>query len=264
MKTTTSLAAIMAVLPALGTAKTFKCGPDVTSKALQSYVKLEDLLAGAQKLQDIAEANGGNRAFGSTGHNATVDYIYDTLVATGYYNVEKQPFHEIYATADGTLTVDGAEVESGPMTYTPSGQATAELVLVSNLGCAADDFPADVSGKFALISRGECTFAAKSTNAKAAGAVGAIIYNNVPGTVAGTLGDPFGDFAPTVGISQEAGEKFASQLADGPVTATLDLDAVVEDRVTFNVIAETKGGDHDNVLVLGGHSDSVPEGPGIK
>ena len=32
---------------------------------------------------------------------------------------------------------------------------------------------------------------------------------------------------------------------------------------SYNVIAETIGGDHDNVLALGAHSDSVFDGPGI-
>lgn len=32
---------------------------------------------------------------------------------------------------------------------------------------------------------------------------------------------------------------------------------------SYNVIAETKGGDHNNVLMLGAHTDSVEAGPGI-
>jgi Zn-dependent M28 family amino/carboxypeptidase len=43
----------------------------------------------------------------------------------------------------------------------------------------------------------------------------------------------------------------------------LDVDAISENRTTWNVIAETKGGDHNNVLMLGGHTDSVFAGPGI-
>ena len=50
------------------------------------------------------------------------------------------------------------------------------------------DYPAEVQGKIALISRGECQFGLKSALAGAAGAVGAVIYNNVPGQLAGTLG----------------------------------------------------------------------------
>lgn len=45
--------------------------------------------------------------------------------------------------------------------------------------------------------------------------------------------------------------------------ATLVVDAVTENRTTYNVIAQTKCGDKNNVLMLGGHTDSVFEGPGI-
>jgi serine protease len=50
------------------------------------------------------------------------------------------------------------------------------------------DFPSSVSGKIALIQRGTLTFAQKAKNAKAAGAIAVIVYNNVPGAFAGTLG----------------------------------------------------------------------------
>jgi Zn-dependent M28 family amino/carboxypeptidase len=236
----------------------------VNSKKLQSLIKIEDLLAGSQVLQDIADANGGNRAFGGGGHNATVDYIYNTLTALNYYNVVKQPFPEIYSEGKGSLSVDGADVSADTLTYTPGGEATKPLVAVANLGCDAADYPAEVSGNIAFISRGTCPFSQKSINAKAAGAVAAIIYNNVPGELAGTLGEPFKDYAPVLGISQEDSKPLLEKLAQGEVIATVKIDALVEERVSYNVIAETKDGDHDNVLVLGGHSDSVPAGPGIK
>jgi Zn-dependent M28 family amino/carboxypeptidase len=238
--------------------------PLVSSEKLQSLIKTKDLLAGSQKLQDIADAHGGNRAFGGGGHNATVDYLYNTLKSLKYYDVVKQPFTEIYSEGTGSLTVDGQTIAAQTLTYTPAGEATRPLVAVANLGCDAADFPATVSGNIALISRGTCTFAQKAINAKAAGAVGAVIYNNAAGELAGTLGEPFKEYAPVVGISQADGQALLTKLAAGEVTAALKVDALVEERVSYNVIAETKEGDHNNVLVVGGHSDSVPAGPGIK
>ncbi|AEO62109.1 peptidase [Thermothelomyces thermophilus ATCC 42464] len=238
--------------------------PLVSSEKLQSLIKKEDLLAGSQELQDIATAHGGHRAFGSSGHNATVDFLYYTLKALDYYNVTKQPFKEIFSSGTGSLTVDGEDIEAETLTYTPSGSATDKpVVVVANVGCDAADYPAEVAGNIALIKRGTCTFSQKSVNAKAAGAVAAIIYNNAEGKLSGTLGQPFLDYAPVLGITLEAGEALLAKLAGGPVTATLQIDALVEERVTYNVIAETKEGDHSNVLVLGGHTDSVPAGPGI-
>ncbi len=51
-------------------------------------------------------------------------------------------------------------------------------VMVPNLGEAEDYEDIDVSGKIAVISRGEITFEEKVAYAAAAGAVGAVIYNN--------------------------------------------------------------------------------------
>jgi Zn-dependent M28 family amino/carboxypeptidase len=110
--------------------------------------------------------------------------------------------------------------------------------------------------------RGTCPFGQKATLAKAAGAVGAVIYNNVDGDLAGTLGG-VGEYAPTVGVTNAVGQSLLSQITGGGVEVHLDVDATEENRTTYNVIAETKGGDHGNVLVLGGHTDSVFAGPGI-
>ncbi|KAL2265835.1 hypothetical protein VTJ83DRAFT_6935 [Remersonia thermophila] len=265
MRTT---ATFLALLPGLALAGG-KCKPDhgkkplVTSEKLQALIKTQDLLDGANKLQEFADANGGHRAFGSGGHNATVDWLYKTLKATGYYDVTKQPFERIYSQAKGSLSVGGEQLTMQTMTYTPGGEASRPLVAVANLGCDAEDYPAEVSGNIALISRGTCSFSQKAINAKAAGAVGALVYNNEDGVVQGTLGEPLLDYAPIAGITQADGLALLEKLAEGEVVADLKIDALVESRVTYNVIAETKLGDKNNVLVVGGHSDSVPAGPGI-
>ncbi|KAK7223065.1 hypothetical protein V2G26_011068 [Clonostachys chloroleuca] len=187
-----SIGSIITAALALAIASSAKeCKPYVTSEKLQELITLEDLLSAAQKLQDIADAHGGNRAFGGGGHNATVDWLYDTLTALDYFDVVKQPFTELFHTASGTLSIGGAKVGSvSTMTYTPGGTVSAPLVLVSNLGCSVDDFSSGVQGKIAFISRGTCSFSQKSLNAKSAGAAAAVVYNNEPGPIAGTLGTP--------------------------------------------------------------------------
>lgn len=258
MKYTTAAAAV--ALPAL-THATKKL---VSSEALQKHINIESLIAGSQKLQDFADANGGTRVFGSAGSNATVDWLVESLEALDYYDVVKQPFTELFSAGTAAITIDGEPLSANILTYTPGGSGTASLVLAGALGCTPEDYPAETAGNVALISRGECPFSAKSVAARAAGAIGAIIYNNVPGPISGTLGEPFLDYAPTVSISQEDSVAILAALEAGDVAVDFDVDATVEERVTFNVLAETKGGDHDNVLILGGHTDSVSAGPGIK
>jgi Zn-dependent M28 family amino/carboxypeptidase len=179
----------------------------------------------------------------------------------GYWTVTKQPFVELFTAATVKLTVGGEDLKADYLTYGPSADnVKGNLVSVASVGCNAADYPADVSGNVALISRGECTFAIKAAAAKTAGATAAIIYNNLPlQALAGTLGGD-GDYAPVVGVTQEIGNDLLAKVG---TEATIFIDTIRENRTNYNVIAETKGGDHDNVLMIGGHTDSVFAGPGI-
>ena len=110
----------------------------VTPKDLIKDIKLEDLLEGSQQLQTFADEAGGNRAFGSTGHNATTEWLYQTLLATGYYDVYKQPFVELFTAATTKFTAAGEEIPVSYMTYGPSGDVTANIVKVNNLPSLAN------------------------------------------------------------------------------------------------------------------------------
>ncbi|KAJ5143543.1 Peptidase M28 [Penicillium bovifimosum] len=241
--------------------------PLVSPDKLTSLIRLEDLLHGSQQLEDIAYSYPErNRVFGSKAHNDTVDFIYRELKKTGYYNVYKQPQVHTWSKADATLSADGETIDVASMTYSPSVDVTAELGVVANLGCDASDYPADLAGKVALIKRGECDFAQKSVFAAAANAAAAIVYNNEGGALSGTLGgvtSPLGPYAAIAGISSSDGEALLTAAQKAAVTVDLNIDSRIENRTTFNVIAETKGGDHNNVVSLGGHTDSVDAGPGI-
>lgn len=53
----------------------------------------------------------------------------------------------------------------------------------AGFGTAADFAGKDLTGKFALVSRGSIAFVEKGLNAQAAGAAGIIVYNNAAGTI---------------------------------------------------------------------------------
>lgn len=107
-----------------------------------------------------------------------------------------------------TIHADGVEkAYASIMTFSPElGELEGQpLNLVfAGLGTSADFEGKDLTGKAALISRGSISFAEKSLNAQAAGAVAVIIYNNEPGNFGGTLGTE-GNYVPTMSISQEDG-----------------------------------------------------------
>ena len=133
----------------------------VSSEALVDLIDVADLKASAEKLQQIADENGGTRVFGSPGHDATVEWIMSELSESGYYDVSKQAFVELFSGGSGSVSVAGTDYESAIFTYSPSGDATGTLVPVANLGCEEADYPPEVEGQIALIIRGECPFSAK-------------------------------------------------------------------------------------------------------
>ena len=98
-----------------------------------------------------------------------------------------------------TMTVDGAGFASSAMEN--SGSASGDTYDFG-LGDAVD---AGASGKICVISRGDITFYEKVQNCELSGGTGAIIYNNEPGMLYGTLGDTNDTTIPAVGATQEDG-----------------------------------------------------------
>jgi aminopeptidase Y len=135
-------------------------------------------------------------------------------------------------------------------------------------GCNAADFAGFPAGNIALISRGApagfpvaCTFGLKATNAYNAGAVGVVIYNNAPGTINGTLGNAFTLDIPVTSVTQAVGQQLA---ATPGLVLRLKTDTFRGIATTYNVLAESKKGDPNNVVMVGAHLDSVNAGPGIQ
>ncbi|KAG0634066.1 hypothetical protein HOY80DRAFT_1140957 [Tuber brumale] len=242
----------------------------VESDKLRRVLNKKALYEHAKKYQSFADSTPNrNRVAGSSGHNLTVDYLYDTLVATGYYNVEKQPFTYVFSEGNTSFSALSTTYASEYMTYSPStggSTLTAQLVKVANLGCDQSDYP-ELKGKIALISRGDCDFGLKVARAGTAGAVGAVIYNNLPGLIGGStlaeLTRPEGPYVPVAAISGTAGTALVAAIGAGTVQGSLLVNATNEVRYTSNVLATTKGGDQNNIVMSGGHTDSVAAGPGI-
>ena len=78
-----------------------------------------------------------------------------------------------------------------------------KYVMVPDLGVAEAYENLDVSGKVAVVSRGEITFEEKVAYASAAGASGVVVYNNQPGELVTMAVDT--NTIPAVFVSQECG-----------------------------------------------------------
>lgn len=251
--------------------------PLVDTETLQSLITEDALRGHAEKLYEIAGRSNKSfghptRVIGSKGHWNTLAYIKSELKKLGgYYDISVQPFKafmgEVYSfngTIDGSRPESLTEMDMSPST--PKKEAVyGELVAVANSGCNDDDY-VDVKDKIVLIKRGECAFGDKSKLAAKFGAKAAYIYNNEEGDIKGTLGVPEDgvSMAPTLGLSLKDGLKYLDLLkTKHSVEAMVLVDSFVGPITTLNIIADSKFGDEDNIVMLGAHSDSVSAGPGI-
>ncbi|MFD0535514.1 M20/M25/M40 family metallo-hydrolase [Actinomadura luteofluorescens] len=66
-----------------------------------------------------------------------------------------------------------------------------------------------------------------------------------------------------VGPTNAVGKALVQQAQNGGVTLRVRTDTLNEKRQAANVIADTRRGRADNVVVVGAHNDSVTAGPGI-
>lgn len=252
--------------------------PLVDSAALQAYINEPALRIRASKLQSAAMIGSKlyghpTRVVGSGGHYVSMSQIESALRMLGpYYNVTKQYFNAPAGVifASSLMVKDMLVLDAKPFELTPPtpGKApvTAPVVLVPNGGCNLTDYPAAVNGSIALIEKGDCPYGNKSELAGLAGAVSAVIYNDIPGAgpITGSLGSMQPEQVATFGVSYEEGSLWASSLSQNiSLNATAFIDSYVRNVSTFNLIADTVYGDEDNVIMVGAHSDSVAAGPGL-
>jgi Peptidase family M28/PA domain len=262
---------------------------DTPSKLLPC-ITTEDLWAHMQAFQAIADANPGpdghpSRNSGEPGYKASVDYVAQVMKDAGY-NVTIQTYKFFYFAFAGLPLF--SEISPTPHDYSLTdewgagqslGTATADLqpaggivipptpTTSSTSGCTAADFAGFVAGRIALIQRGGCNFGVKVLNAQAAGATGVIIFNEGnpgrTGLLVGSLIDAAGNrIVPTIPVAFttfDIGTSLLTQYQQGPAPVmNISVQGVVDpNRDDYNVIAESKGGDKNHVVVVDAHLDAI-------
>ena len=255
-----------------------------TARKLTKAVTLEGVVEHLEALQAIADANGGNRAAGLPGYAASVDYVVERLRRP----VTTRPCRSSSSTTstrtpswsgshrNPRVFVDGPTSSAtrsipGPRRVKPPARCSRSawssirrLPPNSNTsGCEAADFAGMTAGSIALMQRGTCGFAVKALNAQAAGAAGVVIMNEgQPGRtgLVSMIGDATGLTIPAVFTTFAAGSNLASTPG---AQVRVKVEFTADERLAWNVIAETAEGNDANVVMAGAHLDSVQDGAGI-
>ncbi|MDT5015343.1 MAG: hypothetical protein QOD39_1503, partial [Mycobacterium sp.] len=221
-----------------------------------------------RRLQDIANANQGNRAEGTPGYDASVEYVATTLKDQGF-DVQTPEFERLDRVEGGnpTLTVAGRSFhvdQASLLVTTPQGGLNAiTLRPQKSPGCSEADYgTVSVRNAIVVVDDTACSVGAKQNVAIAKGAVGMLIVGR-PGPTG-----PAGLFTPgyyrqlTVPVAVIDTETDAAlRDTNGSVRLVLDSEPImVKSR---NVVAQTKSGDTKNVVVVGAHLDSSARSPGM-
>jgi hypothetical protein len=266
-----------------------------TPSKLIPCVRTEDLWNHMKAFQAIADANPGpdghaSRNSGEPGYKASVDYIAKLMSEAGYdVTIQTYKFFYFAYTAipvlrelspvahDYAVVTDwnpGQSVGSTTAAIQPAGGIVIPPTPTSSSssGCTAADFADFKSGNIALIQRGTCNFGVKVLNAQAAGATGVIIFNEGnpgrTGNLIGNLVDAAGNrIVPTIPVAftsfaNGSGllDQYQQAVAAGtdPPVLNLSIQAVVDpNRDDYNVIAESRGGDKNHVVVVDAHLDAI-------
>jgi hypothetical protein len=289
--------AALAVTGLLAAALPSAAAPNNNNSAkLRAAVSAEGILEHQAALQEISDANGGNRLAGAPGYELSADYVAERAAAAGY-DVSLQDFeYDLTFLADWEAPV--LDVVNGPELVPGIGGAqfggdfgsmfksttygvdvtapvwAADLVLppgadpnTSTSGCEAEDYADMPPGAIILVQRGTCTFAEKFVLADSIGAAGMVFFNEgQPGRTVPLWFNFDGLDIPTVAASVEAATLLANGVQQGltGLEVRLKIDWRPGTYTTRNVIAESPAGDADNVVVVGAHLDSVGVGGGIQ
>jgi Zn-dependent M28 family amino/carboxypeptidase len=266
---------------------------DTPSKLLPCIQK-NDLWKHMQRFQAIADANPGpdghpSRNSGEPGYKASADYVASVMTAAGY-DVTLQPYTFDYFSWVGTPAMQessparsfalGTDWGPGQSQGDANGaiQPAGGIILPptptssSTSGCTSGDFGGFVAGRVALIQRGGCNFGVKVLNAQAAGASGVIIFNEgnpgrtslLVGGLSDAAGNPITPTIPVAFTTFDVGQTLfndyqqAVQLGGTLPSMSMSIHFVVDhNRLDWNVVADSKGGDKNHVVVVDAHLDAI-------
>lgn len=239
------------------------------ARSLAAKVTSAGMMAHLRALQDIANANKGNRATGTPGYDASVDYVVKALRSKGF-EVSTPQFERMRSVSEGkpTVTVGGRGFpvdQASLLVRTPPGGLTGPVVRPTQpAGCGAGDYPAPLpKGAIAVVDDSRCSVVDKQNAAVAKGAAALIVTSQPTGQGAPpTLFNPGYYNQLTVPVAV-AGANAAAALVRSTTPVRLVLDAENVKVVSRNVLAQTKTGSANEVVMVGTHLDSPADSPGI-
>ncbi|CAF3407550.1 unnamed protein product [Rotaria socialis] len=259
------------------------------NSSLVEAIRITDVMEHLSQFYRIALTENGTRAINTKGFNRTIDYIADYLSINTNYYINKTYFpirtfqlasNPILLTSingviiNRTYSTDLTKAEFFHIQYSTAINLTdfTTLTVIPNGGCLDEDWlsanPSPM-GRIVLVKRGLCDFLPKAAFATKYQAKTLLFYND--GTSSDRNNPIFisldrSNELPALFLSFDLGQELANAFLNSTnnVSVCLIIDLVnIPQFPVANICADTPTGDITQTILVGSHSDSVPDGPGI-
>lgn len=212
----------------LGSTSGFTTSDDLTNEILGRVKSTGTVLcisAGNETTAGYGNAFGLNANLTTNPDNGVLGSPGSYANAMSVASVENVSVISDYISVGGSYNITYVDASNGqnPLFKTLAGQAY-QVVAVPGTGTPEEFGEVNVSGKIALVQRGNISFTEKCENAKTAGAVACLVYNNETGVIRMDLNGSKVDI-PCASITMLSGAYILEQLAQNP---NLTLEAGAE------------------------------------
>ena len=203
----------------LGSTSGFTTSDDLTNEILGRVKSTGTVLcisAGNETTAGYGNAFGQNANLTTNPDNGVLGSPGSYANAMSVASVENVSVISDYISVGGSYNITYVDASNGqnPLFKTLAGQAY-QVVAVPGTGTPEEFGEVNVEGKIALVQRGNISFTEKCENAKTAGAVACLVYNNEPGVIRMDLNNSPVDI-PCASITMLSGAYILEQLAQNP------------------------------------------------
>lgn len=246
---------------------------------IDDCMRISKLVTHLKAFQQFADNNTelpGTRFITTSGYEDTVDYIVQKMQKAGYLvSLQEVPIELSYVMKGHSLEQVSpvvkryvSDVDYAPLVNSGSADVTAKVQIIHSTSCDKADFVSFEAGNMALIQmNAQCDRNLVIGDAINVGAKAVLLNYPAFGVIFMGWNPPtitFAEHTPVLLISNEMHQALKEAVeANTPPKLHIAFKSIHKSTVTHNIIAESREGDPNHIVMVGAHIDSSHGNAGI-